>query len=57
MDKERSEKQKRVQALLNRPDTFHEVIALLLELRADVFHQITQMPMRICKTRRRLCCR
>lgn len=43
MDKEWSEKQKRMQALLNRKETFHEAIALLIELRADVFHQITQI--------------
>lgn len=43
MDKEWSEKNKRMQGLLNRADTFNEAIALLIELRMDVFNQISQI--------------
>ena len=43
MDKEWSEKNKRMQALLNKKETFKEAIALLIELRNDVFSQITQI--------------
>lgn len=43
MDKEWSEKNKRMQTLLNKKDTFDEAIYLLIELRADVFNQITQI--------------
>lgn len=43
MDKEWSEKNKRMQALLNKKDTFGEAIDLLTGLRAEVFEQITQI--------------
>jgi len=43
MNKEWSNKQKRMQVLLNRKETFNEAIALLIELRMDVFKQITQI--------------
>ncbi len=43
MDKEWAEKNKKMQSLLNRRDTFPEAISLLIELRADVFNQITQV--------------
>lgn len=43
MDKEWSEKNKRMQALLNKKETFKEAVELLIELRNDVFSQITQI--------------
>lgn len=43
MDKEWSEKNKRIQILLNKKDTFNDAIALLIELRMDIFNQITQI--------------
>ncbi len=43
MDKGWSEKNKQVQTLLNKKDTFRDAIRLLMELRADVFNQITQI--------------
>lgn len=43
MDKDWSEKNKRMQSLLNKKVTFPKGIALLIELRSDVFHQITQI--------------
>ncbi|MCQ2602131.1 MAG: hypothetical protein MJ184_12290 [Treponema sp.] len=43
MDKDWSEKNKRMQALLNKKETFKEAIAMLIELRNDVFSQITQI--------------
>lgn len=43
MDKEWSEKNKRMQTLLNKKDTFNEAMSLLIELRMDVFNQITQI--------------
>lgn len=43
MDKNWSEKNKKMQALLNQKETFKEAINLLIELRADVFNQITQI--------------
>ena len=43
MNKDWSEKNKRMQSLLNKEDTFKDAITLLVELRSDVFNQITQM--------------
>lgn len=43
MDKNWSEKNKQMQALLNKKETFKDAINLLIELRADVFNQITQI--------------
>lgn len=43
MDKDWSEKNKRMQILLDKEETFSEAIRLLLELRAEVFEQITQI--------------
>lgn len=43
MDKDWSEKNKRMQALLNTKDTFNDAITLLIELRTDIFNQITQI--------------
>lgn len=43
MDKAWSEKNKQIQTLLNNKDTFHKAIALLIELRADIFNQISQI--------------
>ncbi len=43
MDKEWSEKNKRMQTLLNKKESFKEAIALLIELRGDVFNQIAQI--------------
>lgn len=43
MDKGWSEKNSRMQSLLNRKETFRDGIALLIELRADVFAQVTQI--------------
>ncbi len=43
MDKDWAEKNKRMQSLLGKKDTFHEAISLLIELRMDVFNQITQI--------------
>lgn len=43
MNKDWSEKNKQMQTLLNREATFREGIRVLLELRADVFGQITRI--------------
>lgn len=43
MDKDWSEKNKQMQTLLNKKDTFNEAIALLIELRMDVFEQVAQI--------------
>ena len=43
MNKDWSEKNKRMQSLLNKEDTFKDAITLLVELRSDVFDQITQI--------------
>lgn len=43
MDKSWSEMNKRMQTLLNKEETFSEAISTLIELRADVFSQITQI--------------
>lgn len=43
MDKVWAEKNKQMQSLLNKEDTFGGAIDLLIELRADIFNQITQI--------------
>lgn len=43
MDKDWAEKIKRVQSLLNKEATFDEAITLLIELRGDIFTEITQI--------------
>lgn len=43
MDKAWSEKNRQMQTFLNKKDTFREAIALLIELRADIFNQIAQI--------------
>lgn len=43
MDKEWSEKNRQMQAFLSKKDTFHQAIALLIDLRSDIFQQITQI--------------
>jgi len=43
VNKDWSEKNKRMQTLLNREGTFKEAIQVLTELRGDVFYQITQI--------------
>jgi len=43
MNQQWSDKNKKIQTLLNREDTFREAIDLLLELRLDIFNQITSI--------------
>lgn len=43
MDKGWAEKNKQMQSLLNKKDTFKEAIDILIELRTDIFNQITQI--------------
>lgn len=43
MDKDWSEKSKRIQVLLNKEDTFKEAMDMLIELRTTIFEQITQV--------------
>lgn len=43
MNKDWAEKNKQMQILLNKKDTFRDGISLLIELRTDIFQQITQI--------------